>query len=65
MQTANVLLQMERGKDAVNVIHNAMHLSSSPQETAMAQDFLRHAEEYAQAQEQNQRLGEQMKKGKK
>jgi cytochrome c-type biogenesis protein CcmH/NrfG len=63
MQTANVLLQMERGKDAVAVIRNAMNLASSPQETAMAEDFLRHAEEYAQAQEQNQRLSEQMKAG--
>jgi tetratricopeptide (TPR) repeat protein len=63
METANVLLQMERGKDAVAVIRNAMQLASSPQETAMAGDFLQHAEEYAQAQEQNQRLREQMKAG--
>jgi len=61
METASVLLQMERGKDAVAVIHNAMQLASSPQETAMAEEFLRHSEEYAQAQEQNRRLGEQMK----
>jgi hypothetical protein len=54
---------MERGKDAVAVIRNAVNLASSPQETAMAEDFLRHAEEYAQAQEQNQRLSEQMKAG--
>jgi tetratricopeptide (TPR) repeat protein len=60
IDTANILLQMERGKDAVNVIRNAMHLASTPQETAMAEDFLRHAEEYAQDQEQNQRLNEQM-----
>jgi hypothetical protein len=40
MQTANVLLQMERGKDAVTVIRNAMPLASSPQETAMAENFL-------------------------
>lgn len=61
MDAANVLLQMERGSDAVNVIRNALHLASSPQETAMAEDFLRHAEEYAQAQEHNQRINEQMK----
>jgi hypothetical protein len=61
VETANVLLQMERGKDAVAVIRNAMNLAGSPQETAMAEDFLRHAEEYAQAQEQNQRLSEQLK----
>jgi tetratricopeptide (TPR) repeat protein len=63
METANVLLQMERGKDAVAVIRNAMQLATSPQETAMAEDFLRHAEEYAQAQEQNQRLTDQLKAG--
>jgi tetratricopeptide (TPR) repeat protein len=63
METANVLLQMERGKDAVAVIHNAMQLASSPQETAMAENFLQHAEEYAQAQEENQRLSDQLKAG--
>jgi tetratricopeptide (TPR) repeat protein len=62
MDTANVLLQMERGKDAVTVIRNAMHLASSPQETAMAEEFLRHAEEYAVAQEQSLHFSEQMKK---
>jgi tetratricopeptide (TPR) repeat protein len=60
MDTANVLLQMEKGNDAVKVIRNAMHLASSPQETAMAEGFLRHAEEYAQAQEQNHHPGMQM-----
>ncbi|MGA9307280.1 MAG: DUF1570 domain-containing protein [Candidatus Sulfotelmatobacter sp.] len=63
METANVLLQMERGKDAVTVIRNAMQLASSPQETAMAEDFLRHAEEYAQAQEQSERFSQQLKTG--
>jgi tetratricopeptide (TPR) repeat protein len=52
METANVLLQMGRGKDAVNVIRKALPLASSPQETAMAQDFLMHAEESAQEQQQ-------------
>jgi tetratricopeptide (TPR) repeat protein len=61
MDTANVLLQMERGKDAAAVIRNAIHLASSPEETAMAQDFLRHAEEYAQAQEENRPSGEETK----
>jgi hypothetical protein len=63
METASVLLQMERGKDAVAVIRNAMQLASSPQETAMAEEFLRHSEEYAQAQEQNQRFSQQVKTG--
>jgi len=61
METANVLLQMERGKDAVAVIRSAMQLPSSPQEAAMAENFLRHAEEYAQAQEKNQHLSEQLR----
>jgi len=63
MDTANVLLQMERGTDAVAVIRNAMHLASSPQESAMADNFLQHAEEYAQAQEHNRHISEQMKEG--
>jgi tetratricopeptide (TPR) repeat protein len=53
LDTANVLLQMERGDDAVRVIQNAIHLASSPQETAMAENFLMHAQEYAQQQEHN------------
>jgi tetratricopeptide (TPR) repeat protein len=61
MDTANVLLQMERGKDAVTVIRDAMHLASSPQETDRAAEFLRNTEEYAEAQEQNQRFDEQRK----
>jgi hypothetical protein len=63
MDAANVLLQMERGSDAVAVIRNAIHLASSPQETAMISNFLQHAEEYARAQEQNQHFSEQMKAG--
>jgi tetratricopeptide (TPR) repeat protein len=61
MDAANVLIQMERGNDAVTVIRNAMHLASSPQEIAMAQNFLQHAEEYSQAQERNRYMNEQMK----
>jgi Flp pilus assembly protein TadD len=63
METANVLLQMKRGKDAVAVIRKAMQLASFPQETAMAENFLQHAEEYAQEQEEEaeEPLSEQMK----
>lgn len=61
INNANVLLQMERGKDAVAVIRNAMRLAKSPQETAMAENFLRHAQEYAQMQEQNRLASEQLK----
>jgi Flp pilus assembly protein TadD len=63
MNVANVLLQMERGKDAATVIRNAMHLAKSPQETAMAENFLQHAEEYAQAQEKARLYNEQVKAG--
>jgi tetratricopeptide (TPR) repeat protein len=63
MTTANLLLQMERGKDAVIVIRNAMHLAKSPQETAMAEKFLQHAEQYAQAQEEARQSNEQLKAG--
>jgi tetratricopeptide (TPR) repeat protein len=60
MDTANVLLAMERGSDAVTVIRNAIHLARSPQETAMAENFLQHAQEYAQARQQNSHLHEQV-----
>jgi tetratricopeptide (TPR) repeat protein len=60
MDTANILLQMGRGSDAVNVIRNAMHLASSPQESAMAENFLMHAQEYAQFQEYKQSSTGQM-----
>lgn len=65
LDTANVLLQMERGKDAVTVIRAAMPLATSPEEVAMAQNFLQHAEDYAAAQaqmeEQNRRYAAEMK----
>lgn len=61
MNTANILLQMERGRDAVTVIRNAMHLAKSPEEIAMAGSFLQHAQEYAQAQERNQLFSQQIK----
>jgi hypothetical protein len=65
LDTANVLLAMERGKDAVTVIRNAMHLAKSPEEVASVQSFLQHSEEYASAQEtmreHNQQFSERMK----
>jgi tetratricopeptide (TPR) repeat protein len=63
MNMANILLQMERGDDAVTVIRNALHLASSPQEIAMAENFLLHAEAYVQDQKQNRRFSEQTKAG--
>lgn len=61
LNVANVLLQMERGKDAVRVIQNAMRLAKTPQETAMAESFLQRAQDYAEAQERSQDFNEQMK----
>jgi tetratricopeptide (TPR) repeat protein len=63
MNVANILLQMERGRNAVSVIRNALPLAKSPEETAMAESFLQHAEEYAQAQEKARLFNEQVKAG--
>ena len=52
MTTASVLMQMERGKDAVAVLRGALRLAKSPQETAMVQHYLMQVEQYATAREQ-------------
>lgn len=62
MDTANILLRLGRGSDAVNVIRNAMHLTSSPQESAMAENFLMHAQEYVQFQDHKQSSAGEMNK---
>jgi tetratricopeptide (TPR) repeat protein len=51
MTAASVLMQMERGKDAVAVLHEALRVAKSPAETAMVQNFLAQAERYATARE--------------
>jgi Flp pilus assembly protein TadD len=61
LNTASVLLEMERGKDAATVIRNAMHLAKTPEEEASAQNFLQHAEDYAQMQEQRRQYDDQIK----
>jgi Flp pilus assembly protein TadD len=61
LNTASVLLEMERGKDAVTVIRNAMHLAKTPEEEASAQNFLQHAEDYAQMQEQHRQYDDQIR----
>jgi len=61
LNTANILLQMGRGTDAVTVIQKAMHLATSPRDMAMAESFLLRAQEYAQGQEQNLRSSEQIR----
>jgi hypothetical protein len=63
MNVASVLLLMERGKDAEAVIRNALHFAKTPEETARAQSFLEHAEEYAEAQEDRRQYDQQLKAG--
>jgi Tfp pilus assembly protein PilF len=63
MNTASVMLQMERGVDAVAIIRNAMHLAKTPEEVSSTQRFLGYAEQYAAAQKQNQRLGTEIATG--
>jgi Tfp pilus assembly protein PilF len=51
MTEASVLMQMQRGEDAVTVLRGALRLTKSPQETAMVQNFLTQVERYADAQQ--------------
>jgi len=60
MNLASVLLLMQRGKDAEAVIRNALHFAKTPEETARAQSFLEHAEEYAEAQENRRQYAQQL-----
>jgi len=61
---ANVLMAMERVKDAVAVLRGALRVAKSPEETAMVQNLLMHAEEYATARErqteQDRRTAEEL-----
>jgi len=65
MTTASVLMQMERSKDAVAVLHEALRIAKSPADTAMVQSLLAQVEQYSAAQqqeaEQNRRLAEEAK----
>ncbi|MFZ1157529.1 MAG: tetratricopeptide repeat protein, partial [Candidatus Sulfotelmatobacter sp.] len=63
LNVANILLMMERGKDAEDVIRYALHFAKTPQETATAETFLQHTEEYAEAQETRRRFNEELKAG--
>jgi tetratricopeptide (TPR) repeat protein len=51
VNAANVLMQMDRGADAVTVLRGALRVAKSPEETAMVQNFLAQAQEYATARE--------------
>jgi tetratricopeptide (TPR) repeat protein len=49
MTYANVLMTMGQPKDAVTVLRNALRVAKKPQDVAMVQSFLTHAENYAEA----------------
>lgn len=65
MTAASVLMQMERTKDAVAVLHEALRIAKSPADTAMVQSLLAQVEQYSATQqqeaEQNRRLAEELK----
>ncbi|MGB7929241.1 MAG: DUF1570 domain-containing protein [Terriglobales bacterium] len=65
MTAANVLIEMQRSKDALAVLHEALRIAKSPADTAMVQNLLAQVEQYSAAQqqaaEQNQRLAEKLK----
>jgi len=50
--SANVLMESDRGKDAVAVLRNALKVAKTPEESSLVQNALSHAEEYASAREQ-------------
>jgi tetratricopeptide (TPR) repeat protein len=49
---ANILMTMEKGQSAVDVLHYAAKLAKTPEETQMVDNALIHAQEYAEAQKQ-------------
>ncbi|MGA7079352.1 MAG: tetratricopeptide repeat protein, partial [Terriglobales bacterium] len=65
MTAANVLIEMQRSKDALAVLREALRIAKSPADTAMVQNLLTQVEQYSAAQqqvvEQNQRLAEEVK----
>jgi tetratricopeptide (TPR) repeat protein len=65
MTAASVLMQMDRVKDAVAVLHEALRIAKSPVETAMVQNFLTQVQTFAAARdqrmEQNRRITEEIK----
>ncbi len=62
---ASVLMEMERNKDAVVVLHEALRIAKSPAEMVMVQNFLTQVDQFAAAREremeQNRRVAEQVK----
>jgi tetratricopeptide (TPR) repeat protein len=54
LNTANILLEMERGTDAIAVLQNAMGLAKTPDQVASVQNLLESARQYQSAREQEQ-----------
>jgi tetratricopeptide (TPR) repeat protein len=52
LNTANILLEMERGTDAIAVLQNAMSLAKTPDQVASVQNLLESARQYQSAHEQ-------------
>jgi|HubBroStandDraft_2_1064218.scaffolds.fasta_scaffold11287_2 tetratricopeptide (TPR) repeat protein len=52
LNTANILMQMERGTDAVAVLRNARSLAKTPADVASVQNLLDTAQQYQSAREQ-------------
>lgn len=52
LNTASILLQMERGKDAIAVLQHAMPLAKTPEETVSVQNMLEAAQQYQAARAQ-------------
>jgi tetratricopeptide (TPR) repeat protein len=46
---ANLLMQLQRSEDAVNVLHIALRMAKTPVETATVQSFLTQVEQYTNA----------------
>lgn len=63
---ANLLMMMERPKDAVTVLQNALRLAKNPGQTAMVQNVLTNIQDYQETQaridEQNQRFHDEQAK---
>jgi predicted Zn-dependent protease len=53
MNTANILLQMERSKDAIAVLQNATSFAKTPEEVTSVQNLLEAAQQYQAAREQS------------
>jgi predicted Zn-dependent protease len=54
LNTANILLEMERGADAITVLQNAMSLAKTPADINSVQNLMEEARQYQAAREQNE-----------